>query len=144
MQLQKNWQRDGGPSWARSCLMSDVELRSSRSNFATFKISEAFKLHQKSKRARNSEKEGKKRKKERETVLKEISMHTFVGVQRARASKNVKNLSQPADVLKIDLLPNYGPGTSKRYILHTSYFIYFNRIAEKQTNTYRACVPDSS
>ena len=59
--------------------MSDVQLRSSRSNFATCKISEAFKLHQKSKRARNSDKEGKKeRKKERETVLKEISMHTFV------------------------------------------------------------------
>ena len=30
------------------------------------------------------------------------------------------------------------------FILHTSYFIYFNRIAEKQINTYRACVPDSS
>ena len=29
-------------------------------------------------------------------------------------------------------------------ILHTSYFIYFNRIAEKQINTYRACVPDIS
>ena len=58
----KNWQGDG-PSWARSRLMSDVELRSSRSNFATGKVFEAFKLHQKSKRARSSEKE---RKKERE------------------------------------------------------------------------------
>ena len=27
---------------------------------------------------------------------------------------------------------------------YTSYFIYFNRIAEKQINTYRACVPDIS
>ena len=29
-------------------------------------------------------------------------------------------------------------------ILHTSHFIYFNRIAEKQIDTYRACVPDRS
>ena len=48
--------------------MSDVELRSSRSNFATCKISEAFKLHQKSTRARNSEKEERKR----EIILKEM------------------------------------------------------------------------
>ena len=68
MQLRKNWQRDG-PSWALSCLMSDVELRSSRSNFATCKISEAFKRHQKSKRARNSEKERKKElKRERDRI----------------------------------------------------------------------------
>ena len=72
-------ERDG-PSWA-GCLMSDVELRSNRSNFTTCKISEAFKLHQKSKRARHSESEGKK---ERKTVLKEISMHTFVWVHLAR------------------------------------------------------------
>ena len=66
IQLRKTWQGDG-PSWARSRLLSDVELRSSRSNFAICKISEAFKLHQKSKRARNSELERKKeRKKERE------------------------------------------------------------------------------
>ena len=39
------------------------------------------------------------------------------------------------------------PGGSQAqpvFILHTSYFIYFNRIAEKQINTYRACVPDIS
>ena len=62
MQLRKNWQRDG-PSWARS----EVELRSSRSNFPICKISEAFKLHQKSKRARNSEKE-RKRERERDRI----------------------------------------------------------------------------
>ena len=58
--------------------MSGVELRSSWSNFASCKIFEAFKLHQKSKRARNSEKERKKELGGGGIVLKEISMHTFV------------------------------------------------------------------
>ena len=35
-------------------------------------------------------------------------------------------------------------GLDTYFILHTSYFIYFNRVAEKQINTYRACVPDIS
>ena len=50
------------------------------------RFSEAFKLHQKSTRARNSEKEGKKERKQ-ETVLKEISMHTFVWEDLARIDK---------------------------------------------------------
>ena len=59
--------------------MSDVELRSSRSNFATCKIFEAFKLHQKSMRARNSERKRKKER-ERDRIEKKNSMHRFVRV----------------------------------------------------------------
>ena len=58
--------------------MSDVELRSSRSYFTTCKISEAFKLHQKSRRARNSDKEGKK---ERDRI--ERNYYAYVCISRS-------------------------------------------------------------
>ena len=55
--------------------MFDVELRRSRSNFATCKIFE----FQTSSEVKESEKRRERRKeRKKETVLKEISMHTFV------------------------------------------------------------------
>ena len=59
---------------------------------------------------------------------------TFCDKSPYEKYENVKTSGKQSDVLFID----------EGVPFITSYFIYVNRIAEEQINTYRACVPDIS